>query len=110
MSVVKYKSLGQLACAATTLETLYTVPAGKNTVVSTISICNRSATATTFRLAHAVAGAADNVKQYLYYDMPLPGNDSFQVTGGISMEATDVLRVYAGAATVTAQAWGEEIQ
>jgi hypothetical protein len=50
------KVLGQSNPAATTLTTLYTVPAGKETVVSSISVANLTATAATFRLAVRPAG------------------------------------------------------
>lgn len=100
------KVLGQAALAATTLTDVYT--AASPATVSTVSVCNRSATATTFRVSVAVAGAADATKQYLFYDVPLAGNDSFTATLGITMAATDVLRAYAGAATVSVNVFGVE--
>ena len=103
------KSLGQINPAATTLTDLYTVPAVTNTVVSTISVCNRSATPTTFRLSHAPAGAADALTHYFVYDQPIGGNETLWFTGGVSMVATDKLRGYVGANTVTIQAWGVEV-
>lgn len=103
------KSLGQSTPSATTLTDLYTVGAATNTVVSTISVCNRSATATSFRLSHAPAGAVDATTHYFAYDTPIGGNDTVWFTGGISMAATDKLRVYATLATLTFQAWGVEI-
>lgn len=103
------KSLGQVNPSATTLTDLYTVPAATSTVVSTISVCNRSATATTFRLSHAPAGAADALTHYYAYDAPIGGNDTVWFTGGLSLATTDKLRVYATLATLTIIAWGVEI-
>lgn len=104
-----YQNLGQSNPSATTLTDLYTVPALTSTVVSTISVCNRSATPTSFRLSQALAGAADSLEQYVAYDVPIGANETIWFTGGLTMATTDVLRVYATLATLTFQAWGTEI-
>jgi len=104
-----YKVLGQQNPSATTLTTLYTVPAATNTIVSTIMIANRSGTATAFRISIAVAGAADNDKQYIAYDVPIEGNEAFDFTIGATMAATDVIRVYATLASLSFSAFGSEI-
>jgi len=62
------KVLGQLDCAATTQETLYTVPDLTQTTVSSFLACNRTDSAITFRLRVNIAGASDDDKQFLYYD------------------------------------------
>jgi hypothetical protein len=102
------KVLGQLNPSAATLTTLYTVPALTNTVSSTITVCNRSATATTFRIAVSPAGAGISDEHYLYYDVSIPGNDTFATTIGISLEATDVIRVWATLATLSFNVFGIE--
>ena len=87
--------------AAATLTTLYTCPGATTTVVSSITICNISATQTTFRVALQPLGAAIADADYIYYDVTLAGNDTFIFTGGITMIATDVLSVYATLATLS---------
>ena len=87
--------------SAATLTTLYTVPAATTTVVSSITICNISATQTTFRVAVRPLGAAIADEQYIYYDVTLAGNDTFIFTGGITLIATDVISVYATLATLS---------
>ena len=104
-----FKTLGQLNPSAATLTALYTVPALTSTVVSTISVCNRSATPTVFRLSVAIAGAADNNVQYFAFDVPIGANETKWFTGGLTLATTDVLRAYALLATLTFQAWGTEI-
>jgi hypothetical protein len=104
-----YKTLGQAALTAVTLAAVYTVPAATNTVVSSVVVCNRGGTATTFRLSVAVAGAADATSQYLYYDVTLQANDTFTSTVGITLAATDVVRAYAGNGNVTVNLFGSEI-
>jgi len=103
------KVLGQSHPNATTATTVYTVPASTQAVVSSIVICNQSATATTFRIWIAVNGAGDGNTQYLYYDVSLPGNDTFVITIGITLGAADLIRAYVGAATVSINVFGVEI-
>jgi len=107
MAVTK-RVLGQNAPSATTLTDLYTVGSGKQTTVSSIVVCNRSATATSFRIAVAPAGEADAVKHYSYYDTAIPGNDTLIATLGKTLAATDKIRVYATLATLSFQVFGAE--
>jgi len=102
------KILGQLNPSAATLTDLYTVPSGRSVASSSIVIANRSATPTTFRISVAPAGAADSDEQYLYYDISIPANDSFVATIGITLEATDVVRVRATLATLSFNLFGLE--
>lgn len=106
---VNYMVIGQSAPSATTATTLYTVPSATQTVLSTITVCNRSATAATYRIAVRPAGAALANEHYLAYDAPLSGNDTIALTWGLTMEATDVLTVYASTADTTFIAFGSEI-
>jgi hypothetical protein len=103
------KVLGQLAPAATTLSTLYTVPALTSVTASTIAVCNQNATKIRFRVSVAVAGIADTPRQYLFFDVPLVGNASFLGTLGITLAAGDVVRVYADTANVSFNLFGAEV-
>jgi uncharacterized protein GlcG (DUF336 family) len=98
----------QSAPSATTATTLYTCPSATTAVISSIVACNRSATATTIRIAIRALGAALATSHYLYYDLPLDGNDTFVFTGGATMIATDLLIVYTNDATVTFTAFIQE--
>ena len=100
--------LGQSNPSAATLTDLYTVPAATNVVVSYVNVVNRSATATSFRISVAINGAADSNEQYIEYDRPIAGNDSFQ-TKPLTIDATDKIRVYATLATLSFTAFGTEI-
>ena len=102
-----YKVLGQVAPSATTLSTLYTVPALKQTVIAKVTVCNRGA-ATSFRLSVAVAGAADNNIQYNFYDVAIGANESIDVMQGVTIQPTDIIRCYATLATLTFNAFGDE--
>jgi glucose-6-phosphate dehydrogenase assembly protein OpcA len=106
-----YKTLGQLDLTDATLTTLYTCPASTETVISTVIIANRAASADTFRLAIRTDGDAIADKHYVAYDVPVAANDSTTLTLGIALEATDVLSVAAGgtASTVSVNAFGAEV-
>lgn len=104
-----YKVLGQSAPSATTATALYTVPASTSAVVSTINVCNRSASNVAFRVAVRPAGASLANQHYLCYDLGVPANDSIALTLGVSLAATDVLEVYAGDANLSFTAFGAEI-
>jgi hypothetical protein len=103
------KTLGQAIPAGGTLTTLYTVPGATSAVVSTVQVCNRSATPAKFRLSVAVAGAADESKQYWYYDELVGGNKSFAITLGIAMATTDVLRCQSDTGQVAFNCTGVEV-
>ena len=102
------KTLGQTNPSAASLTDSYTVPAVTKTTVSTITVANRSATPTSFRISVAKAGVADALQQYLFYDVPITGNDTFAATIGITLETTDVVRVYATLATLSFNIFGIE--
>ena len=104
-----YKVLGQSNPAATTLTSLYTVPSATQAVVSSIVVANLTATDATFRLAVRPAGASISDEHYIGYDITVGASDSTVLTMGITMEATDVLSVYASTADVTFNAYGSEI-
>ena len=104
-----YKVLGQVAPSATTATAVYTVPSATEAVVSSVSVCNRGGTAGTFRLSVRPDGATLANQHYLVYDASVAANDSIILTIGITMDATDVLEVYASSADLSFHAYGSEI-
>lgn len=103
-----YKVLGQVSPSATTLTTLYTVPAATSSVASTLSVCNLGVS-TTVRVAVRPAGDSINNKHYIVYNAAVNGNDSLFLTLGITLATTDVVSVYAGTANVSFSIYGSEI-
>lgn len=103
-----YKVLGQIAPSAATATTLYTVPAATSAVVSTLSIANLGVS-TSYRIAVQPAGAALEAMHYLAYDVAINANDAVMLTLGITLAATDVVSVYAGAANLSFSLFGSEI-
>ena len=103
-----YKVLGQVNPAATTLTTLYTVPASTSSVASTLAVCNLGVS-TTVRVAVRPAGASIENKHYIVYDSSLNQYDSIFLTIGVTLATTDVVSVYAGTANVSFNLSGSEI-
>jgi len=104
-----FKVLFQSKPNATTLTDTTAVPASRSWVVSSIVVCNQSAVATSFRISIAIAGAADTAAQYVYYDVPINGNDTFVATIGVGLATTDLIRVYNTLATLSFTGLGVEI-
>ena len=104
-----FKTLAQTNPAAATLTTHYTVPASTSTTVSSIFVCNTSSTKATFRISIAIAAAADATTQYLYYDLPLTGNNTFVATVGLTLATTDLIRVQASTSGVVFSSYGVEV-
>lgn len=103
------KVLGQSSPSATTLTTLYTVPSATQAVCSTLAICNTTTAAITYRVAVRPAGATIATQHYLAYDASVAANDSVMLTLGVTLAATDVVSVYAGAANLAFSLFGVEI-
>ena len=102
------KVIGQLDTAATTTTVLYTVPDMTQTTISSIVAANRTGSAITFRLSVHVGGAGANDKQYLYYDKSVAANDSLAIVIGITLNQTDVLKVYTSAVDMSFNVFGCE--
>jgi hypothetical protein len=104
-----YKVLGQQEPAITTETTLYTVPSATQAVCSTLSVCNRTASAATFRVRIKINGAADADAQFIMYDAPIAANDTLLLTFGTTLGAGDVVVVYSSNADTAFQLFGSEI-
>jgi hypothetical protein len=105
---INYKVLGQQEPAATTETTLYTVPSATQAVCSTLSICNRTTSAATFRVRIKVNNAADADAQFVCFDAPISAKDTLLLTFGATLGAGDVVRVYSSNADTAFTLFGSE--
>lgn len=103
-----YKVLGQSAPSATTNTTLYTVPSATSAVCSTLAVCNRGVS-TNFRVAVRPGGASIADQHYIVYDNYVNQYDTIFLTLGVTLATTDVVTVYADAATLSFSLFGSEI-
>ena len=104
-----YKVLGQSAPSATTATALYTVPSATESVISTISVCNRGTASGTFRVSVRPNGTALANQHYLVYDATGAAKDTLFLTIGATLDASDVLEVYASTADFSFSAFGSEV-
>jgi len=104
-----YKVLGQVNPSATTATTAYTVPSATETVISTITVANLGAAPGTFRIAVRPNGESLANKHYIVYDATVAPQDSQTLTLGITMDASDVVTVYASTANFAFNLFGSEI-
>lgn len=103
------KSLGQVAPAATTETDLYNSPTTVlDTVVGTVVICNRGGTSTTFRISVCPEADTTATTDYLFYDCPIAANETIVAQLGITLPPDWDVRVYAGTADLTFNAFGQE--
>jgi len=104
-----YKVLAQSAPSAATATDVYTVGSGVETVISTIIIANRAATAGTFRLSVRPNGGTQTNAMYCAYDVPVAANDSTTLTLGLTVDAADVITAYCSSADMSINIFGTEI-
>ena len=104
-----YKVLAQSAPSATTDTDIYTVGSGKQAIVSSLIVCNRSASPVLYRVAVRPAGATLANEHYLAYDVTVNGSDTTIMTIGVTLTATDVVTVYASTANLSFGVYGSEI-
>ena len=109
MATATYKVLAQSAPSATTNTDVYTVGAGKQAIISTITIANRGTSSATYRIAVRPDGAALANQHYIAYDAAVPANDTIALTLGITCDASDVITVYASTANLSINLFGSEI-
>ena len=105
-----YKVLGQSAPAAATATSLYTVPAATQTIISTINVVNTHAsTADVIRIAVRPDGAVLANQHYVVYGLSLSAGATFTYTGGITIDATDVVTIYSTNGTSSFTAFGSRL-
>lgn len=104
-----YKVLGQNNPAATTATTLYTCPSDTQAIFSTLNIANLASSAATFRVAIRPNGASLAAQHYLAYDVSIGANNSTALTLGGTMDAGDVVTVYASNTNLAFTLFGSEI-
>ena len=104
-----YKILGQAAPAALANTTIYTVPTGANTVISTISICNLLNSNTNYWVAFVPRGGVQTANSFIAHSVNLPAQDTVALTLGVTMGAGDSCNVYSLSGSVSFNLYGSEV-
>lgn len=88
----------------------YVVPALTSTVVSTITVCNTTATAANAYLYAVPSAGTSATGNAIVYASPVPGNSTVTFTLGITLAAGGALIFGSGTSgSLTFQAFGSEI-
>jgi hypothetical protein len=116
-----YKILGQKKLTTgSTPVVLYYVPASTQAIISTITVCNTSTSAATYRIAVLDLTAApvspatiDTVpsftnESYLVYDATVGPNETISYTLGLTVSAFDKVVVNSSSTSVSFNAYGSE--
>lgn len=98
--------LGQSKPATSTA--VYTVPATRRAVVSTVVACETGGVDATVRINVGINGAAIAASNALAWDLYVPANNHYGFTEGITLAAGDKLYVYSDTGNVTFSVFGEE--
>jgi len=109
MAATYKNSRVQGTASTSTYATLYTVPATKSAVISTISISNQASTDATYRIGIVDSDIDPTVTDWLVYDSTVAGNDSTFVTVGITLTAGQYLKISSSANTTTFMCFISEI-
>ena len=89
--------------------TFYTVPAGKQTAVTSVFVANHNDTATTYDFAVVPAGEELSLKHHIRWDMEIAANDFENISTKITMSAGDSLVIFPSTVdTVSVTAFGVE--
>jgi hypothetical protein len=96
-----YKSPAQVVPVASTLTTLYSVPANTQVVVSNIHVCNYGGISASIQIAVRPLGAQILPQHYLFNGLTIMANDTIQLGDGITMGATDAISVWASSGSVS---------
>lgn len=102
-----YRILGQITGSSTTAS-LYTSPAGTQTVVSSLVVANRSTSNSTYWIAVVPSGSALSAEDWLAFQVPISGSDSTALTLGITLGQFDQIQV-SGLTTGSFNLFGSQI-
>jgi hypothetical protein len=105
----RLKILGQALPAANTFTDIYRVPVGNSAVVSTLNICNLTASNVSFRIAARPNANTLTAQQYLAYDVALPAQDTIALTIGMSLAANDTITAFSFQGNVAFTLFGSEV-
>jgi hypothetical protein len=89
--------------------TIYTVPSGKQTTVTSVFIANHDDTPSTYDFAVVPAGEELSLKHHIRWDMKIEAKDFENISTKITMSAGDGLVIFPSTSdTVSVTAFGVE--
>lgn len=92
-----------------TYATLYTTPAATEAVISSLVITNQASSDVTVRIGLDTTAGTPGNSEWLVYDAVVAGNDTIALTLGITLPASQYVRVSSSADTCNFSAFLSEI-
>jgi hypothetical protein len=92
-----------------TYATLYTTPSATEAVISSIVITNQASSSVTVRIGMDTTAGTPGASEWLVYDAVVAGNDTIALTLGITMPASNFIRVSSSANTCNFSAFLSEL-
>jgi hypothetical protein len=92
-----------------TYATLYTTPSATEAVISSIVITNQASSSVTVRIGMDTTAGTPGASEWLVYDAVVAGNDTVALTLGITMPASQFIRVSSSANTCNFSAFLSEL-
>lgn len=104
--MIETRVIAQLAIPAAAETVLYTVQDDQKCNVQGFTFCNRSVGTDYFRLSISKLGAPTATRDYVYYNLPLTGNNTFLSELDVTIDNTDVIRVYCTNGNISVTLYG----
>lgn len=105
-----YKVLGQVAPANTSITNAYTVPAGKQAILSNIAVANVTGAAALYEVYVRINGAASALSNAFVFDASQGANSTTMIQGGVTLSAGDIVSVQTATANaITFHIFGTEV-
>ena len=101
--------LGQVNPTASTNTDLYTVPGATAAVCGSLLACNQTAAQIKIRIAIVKSGDVLGVKSYLFFNLPVEAEDTFEFNIGLSLAAGDKIVVWANSPDVSFNVTGVQV-
>ena len=92
-----------------TYSTLYNTPAATEAVISSIVITNQASSDVTVRIGLDTTAGTPGASEWLVYDAVVAGNDTVALTLGVTMPASNYIRISSSANTCNFSAFLSEI-
>lgn len=105
-----YRILGQSAPANTSITNAYTVPTGREAIISNIAVANVTGTAALYEIYIRINGAAASAANALVFDASAAPNSTTMIQGSITLSAGDIISVQTATANaITFHVFGSEV-
>lgn len=92
-----------------TYATLYSTPSATEAVISSIVITNQASSSVTVRIGMDTTAGTPGASEWLVYDAVVAGNDTVALTLGVTMPASNFIRVSSSANTCNFSAFLSEL-